>query len=105
MDNAVDISSRAVVCSCVIDSTDGQCTQEEVRWVTYMTVFITKVAEKKSKWMDLKLHATVLFLDKAAGKIAVIWFTLFLPEHVQKSSLKWVATKSHNSSGRLVFQS
>ena len=38
--------------------------------------------------MDLKLHAMVLLLDKAAGKIAVIWFILFLPEHVQKSSLK-----------------
>jgi len=57
--------------------------------------------KKTSKWVDLKLHATVLFLDKAAENIAVIWFTLFLHEHVQKTSLKWVATKKIPAAGQL----
>ena len=44
-----------MVCSCVIDSTDGQCTQEEVRWVTYMTGFIKKVAEIKVQKNGFKI--------------------------------------------------
>ena len=43
------------VCSCVIDSTDGQCTQDEARWVTCMSVIITKVAERRVQMGGFKI--------------------------------------------------
>jgi hypothetical protein len=42
-------------CSCVIDSTDGQCTQEEARWVTCISVFIKNVAERKVQKCRFKI--------------------------------------------------
>jgi hypothetical protein len=58
-----------------------QCTQEEARRVTFMSVLIMKVAERKVQMGGFKI--TCYSVIHRQGTIAVIWFTLFLPEHVQ----------------------